>query len=94
MAEYKWTEAMGLADWVLREVVNGEVPQNGSPITDSYKPPFGFIMRSGPTSYTAWIPNDAGNRMEFYSVDDAKAWVFTQVRLNDGTALLRTDSFR
>ena len=88
MANYEWSKATGLADWVLREVVEGEQPRN------TLFPPKGFIMKSGPTSYTAWIPNDAGNRMEFYSVDDAKAWVFTQVRMNDGTALLRTDSFR
>lgn len=92
--EYRWTEAMGLADFVLREVVDGEVPQNGSPVTAAYTPPKGFIMKSGPTSYTAWVPNDAGNRMEFFDVETAKAWVFTQVRMNDGSALLRTDSLR
>lgn len=91
MANYEWHKATGLADWVLR----GEPEPHDGPTRDlKVPPPFGFIMRSGPTSYTAWIPNDAGNRMEFYSVDEAKAWVFTQVRLNDGTALLRTDSFR
>ena len=92
--QYEWTEARGLADFVLRKVVDGEVPQNGSLLTASYTPPFGFIMKSGPTSYTAWIPNDAGNRMEFFDVETAKAWVFTQVRMNDGAALLRTDSLR
>jgi len=51
-------------------------------------------MKSGPTSYTAWVPNDAGNRMEFFDVETAKAWVFTQVRMNDGSALIRTDSLR
>lgn len=84
--EYRWTEAMGLADYVLREVV--EVS------SIKYSPPKGFIMKSGPTSYTAWVPNDAGNRMEFFDVETAKAWVFTQVRMNDGSALLRTDSLR
>lgn len=93
MANYEWSKATGLADFVLRETP----PEPADPDeTQAYKvpPPYGFIMRSGPTSYTAWIPNDAGNRMEFYSVDDAKAWVFTQVRMNDGTALIRTDSLR
>ena len=86
--QYRWAEAMGLADFVLREVVDGEVPQNGSPVTASYTPPKGFIMKSGPTSYTAWVPNDAGNRMEFFDVETAKAWVFTQVRMSDSNALL------
>ena len=72
---------MGLADFVLREVV--EIPDNGK-----YAPPKGFVMKSGPTSYTAWIPNDAGNRMEFFDVETAKAWVFTQVRMGDTNALL------
>ena len=91
MAEYRWVKATGLADWVLREIYPGH--ENDEHVV-SNKPAQGFIMKSGPTSYTAWIPNDAGNRMEFYSVDEAKAWVFTQVRMNDGSALLRTDSFR
>ena len=90
MAEYKWTPSSGMADWVLREAYAED--ENTKPM--EYKRPLGFIMRSGPTSYTAWIPNDAGNRMEFFSVDEAKAWVFTQVRMDDGSALLRTDSLR
>lgn len=88
MANYEWSKATGLADYVLRETP----PEPADPDeTQAYKvpPPKGFIMRSGAQGqHTAWIPNDAGNRMEFYSVDDAKAWVFTQVRLNDGNALL------
>ena len=91
MANYEWSKATGLADWVLRK--EPVIDEHGLAI-EKVPPPFGFIMRSGPTSYTAWIPNDAGNRMEFFSVDEAKAWVFTQVRMNDGTALLRTDSLR
>ena len=93
MANYEWSKATGLADFVLREV---EPEPTDPEATRAYKvpPPYGFIMRSGPTSYTAWIPNDAGNRMEFFDVDDAKAWVFTQVRMDDGTALLCTDSLR
>jgi hypothetical protein len=86
--QYEWTKAMGLADFVLRKVVDGEVPQNGSPITASYTPPFGFIMKSSPTTYVAWVPNDAGSRMEFFDVETAKAWVFTQVRMGDTNALL------
>lgn len=90
MANYQWSKATGLADWVLRQT-----PDEPKATRDYIVPtPFGYIMRSGPTSYTAWLPNDAGNRMEFYSVDEAKAWVFTQVRMNDGTALIRTDSLR
>lgn len=79
--QYEWTKAMGLADFVLREVT--EIPDDGK-----YSPPKGFIMKSGPTSYTAWVPNDAGNRMEFFDVETAKAWVFTQVRMSDTNALL------
>ena len=89
MSNYEWKPATGLADFVLRkvpEMLDHELNMEKVP------PPYGFIMRSGPTSYTAWIPNDAGNRMEFYSVDEAKAWVFTQVRMNDGSALLCTSS--
>ena len=93
MANYEWSKATGLADFVLREV-----PPDGHAdpeVTQTYKiPPQGFIMKSSPTTYVAWIPNDAGQRMEFYTVDEAKAWVFTQVRLNDGSALIRTDSLR
>ena len=93
MANYEWSKATGLADFVLREVP----PEATDPDeTQAYKvpPPHGFIMKSSPTTYVAWVPNDAGQRMEFYTVDEAKAWVFTQVRLNDGNALLRTDSLR
>ena len=88
MANYRWTQATGLADFVLRE----EPPDTDEHrITRGYivPPPQGFIMKSSPTTYVAWIPNDAGQRMEFYTVDEAMAWVFTQVRLNDGNALLR-----
>lgn len=92
MANYEWFEAKGLADWVIREVTTDHAPTE--PLKGYTTRPQGFIMRSGPTSYTAWIPNDAGNRMEFFDVETAKAWVFTQVRMNNGTALLRTDSFR
>jgi hypothetical protein len=89
--QYEWTKAMGLADFVLREVL---VEQGDTAPNPTYAAPKGFIMKSGPTSYTAWIPNDAGNRMEFFDVETAKAWVFTQVRMNDGAALLHTDSLR
>jgi hypothetical protein len=89
--QYRWTEAVGLADWVLKEIHEGH--ENDKEIVTS-KPAQGFIMKSGPTSYTAWVPNDAGNRMEFFDVETAKAWVFTQVRMDDGNALLRTDSLR
>ena len=85
--QYEWQKARGMADFVLREVL--EIPDSGN-----YSPPKGFIMKSGPTSYTAWVPNDAGNRMEFFDVETAKAWVFTQVRMNDGSVLIRTDSLR
>ena len=85
MTSYKWYAAMGLADWVLRETS----PEPTDP-DEPYKvtPPYGFIMRSGPTAYTAWVPNDAGNRMEFFDVETAKAWVFAQVRMSDTNALL------
>jgi len=88
--QYEWKPATGLADWVLREKPDEPLA------TRSYivPPPFGYIMKSSPTSYTAWVPNDAGNRMEFFDVETAKAWVFTQVRMDDGNALLRTDSLR
>ena len=86
--QYEWHKATGLADWVLRKVVEEEL---NSAMYDRLRP-CGFIMKSGPTSYTAWVPNDSGNRMEFFDVETAKAWVFTQVRMNDGSALLRTDS--
>jgi hypothetical protein len=84
MAEYKWNTAAGMADWVLREAYAED--ESTKPM--EYKPPKGFIMKSSPTTYVAWIPNDAGNRMEFYSVDEAKAWVFAQVRMSDNNALL------
>jgi hypothetical protein len=88
--QYEWTKSYGIADWVLRE--KPDEPKE----TRDYlvPPPYGYIMKSGPTAYTAWVPNDAGNRMEFFDVKTAKAWVFTQVRMNDGSALLRTDSLR
>ena len=76
--EYEWSKGTGLADWVLREK---PVPHDGPTRDIKVPPPQGFIMRSSPTTYVAWIPNDAGNRMEFYSVDEAKAWVYTQVRM-------------
>ena len=88
MPEYEWKPSNGLADEVLVAVGSAD---DGLLQTQVVR---GYIMRSGPTAYTAWVPNDKGNRMEFYSIDEAKAWVFTQVRMNDGTALLRTDSFR
>jgi hypothetical protein len=78
--QYEWQDAMGLADYVLREVV--EVS------SIKYSPPYGFIMKSSPTTYVAWVPNDAGNRMEFFDVETAKAWVFTQVRMGDSNALI------
>ena len=89
MSNYQWKPAVGMADWVLREV-----PPEDPDDLQTYKvpPPQGFIMKSSPTTYVAWVPNDAGNRMEFFDVETAKAWVFTQVRMNDGTALLCTDS--
>lgn len=79
--QYEWQDAMGLADWVLRELP--EIPES-----IKYSPPKGFIMKSSPTSYTAWVPNDAGNHMEFFDVETAKAWVFAQVRMSDNNALL------
>ena len=86
--EYEWKPSKGLADEVL--VVVGTADE-GKIQTQVVR---GYIMKSGPTSYTAWVPNDAGNRMEFFDVETAKAWVFTQVRMNDGSALIRTDSLR
>lgn len=93
--EYEWVKSAGIADQVLRKLtteVEGDVT---STLADA---PVGFIMKSGPTSYTAWIVTDKtnhdGNRMEFYDMDTAKAWVFAQVRMNDGSALLRSDSLR
>ena len=79
--QYEWTKAMGLADFVLREAP--ELPES-----IKYSPPKGFIMKSSPTTYVAWVPNDAGNRMEFFDVETAKAWVFTQVRMSDNNTLL------
>jgi len=78
--QYEWQDAMGLADYVLREVADVSASK--------YSPPKGFIMKSSPTTYIAWVPNDAGNRMEFFDVETAKAWVFTQVRMSDSNALL------
>jgi hypothetical protein len=80
--EYEWHESKGLADEVLIAMNKDD---EGKLFADIAK---GYVMRSGPTSYTAWIPNDAGNRMEFFDIQTAKAWVFAQVRLNDGHALL------
>jgi hypothetical protein len=84
--EYEWRPSKGLADEVL--VVVGTADE-GKIQTQVVR---GYIMKSGLTSYTAWVPNDTGNRMEFFDVETAKAWVFTQVRMNDGSALIRTDS--
>jgi hypothetical protein len=93
--DYEWKPSQGIADFVLREVVVEEGDTTpADTLRGVYAPPRGFIMKSGPTSYTAWVPNDAGNRMEFFDVETAKAWVFTQVRMNDGAALIRTDSLR
>ena len=86
--QYEWKPSKGLADEVLVVV---DTADEGKLQTQVVR---GYIMRSGPTSYTAWVPNDAGNRMEFFDVETAKAWVFTQVRMNDGSALIRTDSLR
>jgi hypothetical protein len=80
--EYEWHKSQGLADEVL---VTVDKENEGKLFSEIAK---GFIMKSGPTSYTAWIPNDKGNRMEFFDIQTAKSWVFTQVRLNDGHALL------
>lgn len=91
--QYEWKPAMGLADFVLREVAEEDTTPADT-LSGRYTPPRGFIMKSGPTSYTAWVPNDAGNRMEFFDVETAQAWVFAQVRMNDGSALIRTDSLR
>lgn len=92
--EYEWVKG-NMANQVLRRVIRSEVEEGKF---DSAYHPVGFVMESGPTSYTAWLAKDKmnhdGNRMEFYDMDTAKAWVFTQVRMNDGTALLRSDSLR
>jgi ribonuclease HI len=88
--EYEWVNG-NMADQVLRKL---EVNVEGAVTTTVASAPSGFVMKSGPTSYTAWIATDkqnhTGNRMEFYDMDTAKAWVFAQVRMNDGTALLRS----
>lgn len=81
----EWQKSRGIADWVLMMFDEDTLPVNVSK---------GYVMKSGPTTYTAWVPNDAGNRMEFFDIETAKAWVFTQVRMHDGSALLRTDSLR
>jgi hypothetical protein len=86
--EYKWKPSQGIADEVLVVIGTADEGKLQTQVTR------GYIMKSGPTSYTAWVPNDAGNRMEFFDVETAKAWVFTQVRMNDGQALLRSDSLR
>ena len=92
--EYEWVKG-GMADQILRRLVT-EVEGNVS--STHADAPVGFIVKSGPTAYTAWIAKDKlnhdGNRMEFYDMDTAKAWVFAQVRMNDGSALIRTDSLR
>lgn len=76
--QYEWTKSSGIADFVLREK-----PDEPKATRDYVvPPPFGYVMRSGLTTYIAWIPNDAGNRMEFFDVETAKAWVFAQVRIN------------
>ena len=90
MANYEWANG-SLADAILVEVLDEEST------TGRYKPQvFGYVMKSSPTAYVAWLPKDnhTGNRMEFYDMETAKAWVFTQVRMNDGSALIRTDSLR
>jgi hypothetical protein len=81
--QYEWQDAMGLADYVLREA-----PKQEGDVKVINGVSHGFIMKSSPTTYIAWIPNDAGNRMEFFDVETAKAWVFTQVRMGDTNALL------
>lgn len=86
MADYRWEKGL-MADQILVRVYEESEEFVA-------RKPLGYIMRSGPTAYTAWLPNDTGSRMEFFSMDEAKAWVFTQVRMDDGTALLRTDSLR
>lgn len=87
--EYEWVSG-NMADQVLRKTVF--VVEDDDKFKESS--PVGFVMKSGPTSYTAWLATDkqnhTGNRMEFYDMDTAKAWVFAQVRMNDGTALLRS----
>lgn len=86
--QYEWKPSQGIADEVLVVIGTADEGRLQTKVTR------GFIMKSGPTTYIAWIPNDTGNRMEFFDVETAKAWVFTQVRMNDGTALIRTDSLR
>jgi hypothetical protein len=87
--EYEWVNG-NMANQVLRKTIF--VVEDDDEFKEST--PVGFVMKSGPTSYTAWIATDkqnhTGNRMEFYDMDTAKAWVFAQVRMNDGTALLRS----
>jgi hypothetical protein len=83
--EYEWVRSAGIADQVLRKLTT---KVEGMVSTTKADPPYGFIMKSGPTTYIAWIPNDTGNRMEFFDVETAKAWVFTQVRMSDTNALL------
>ena len=87
MNEYEWQEG-SLADHIL---IRYEDIEASNTRTHSVT---GYVMKSSPTSYVAWLKadNHTGNRMEFYSVDEAKAWVFTQVRMNDGNALLRSSS--
>jgi hypothetical protein len=91
--QYEWKPAMGIADFVLREVIVNEGDTTpADTLSGRYTPPRGFIMKSSPTTYIAWIPNDAGNRMEFFDVETAKAWVFTQVRMSGSNALLTEDT--
>ena len=89
--EYEWVKG-NMADQVLRKLTT-EVEGNVSSTVASA--PSGFVMKSGPTSYTAWLStspsNHTGNRMEFYDMDTAKAWVFAQVRMNDSSASLITN---
>ena len=92
MNEYEWHKSAGLADQVLRRM---EVYEENGVKTTVASAPAGFIMKSGPTTYVAWVAtskhNHDGNRMEFYDMDTAKAWVFTQVRMNDSSASLITN---
>lgn len=91
MTEYEWTKSAGIADQVLKRVERKDL---GGGEIEFVQAPAGFIMKSGPTTYVAWVAtskhNHDGNRMEFYDMDTAKAWVFTQVRMNDSSASLLT----
>jgi hypothetical protein len=60
-----------LCDWVLYET-NGTTP-------------LGFIMKSGVGNvYTAWMMHESADRMQFTDLDEAKAWIFTQARMEKG----------